>query len=237
MATFQLSSSSDLVTGDLSAPSGTMRGFALAKPERRPAQRIILALANDAPGDRVTTPGGNGYATGTESSGNLLSLTGSLGDGQPVTLSLKVSRTNQSVVFLQPYPDKSVSFFGGILTINAPVAGGLQWRKAAIPKATSYHLGFGLNTPLAVTALVSQWSPVADAENLEQSLSLVDRQIRVSYVAPTAGILPGELRLLDTFNLERLTPIDAVPWIGKAIPTNGRFSGTLTLAPRRRRPR
>jgi len=235
---FEVPSTSDLVSGSLG--DNSLKGFRLAKAGRSTSKLLTVTLANDVPGDRVTTPGGSGYATGTLSSTGLLSLKGFLGDGQAATLSLNLSQTNQAVVFAQPYADRSESFFGGILTIGdlgAPGRGGskesqspgLQWRKKANATATSYRNGFG---PLAITGRVSRWVPMTSAEGLALSLGLNLREIAVSYTAAPISTLPlpSRLALRNRFTLVRLLPTNAVAWSGKAVPSNGTFSGTLSLA-------
>jgi hypothetical protein len=234
---------SDLVDGSVTSGSfagATLRGFRLAKTGRSPVQRVTVAWENDAEGDRTTTPGGTGYATGTLAATGLLPLAAVLGDGQRATLALNLSQTHQAVAFAQPYADKAASFFGGIVTVGdlgAPERGGptesqpagLRWRKAAMAAATSYRDGFGLGTPLGVTARVDRWVPQPTAEGLALALGLDRRELAVSYTAPPAGVLPELLGLRPRFGLVRLSPATSVPWAGSANGIVGTFAGTLTL--------
>jgi predicted outer membrane repeat protein len=235
---FVIDALSDLVSG--SQDANTLRGFRLAKAGRAAKQPVTIALENVIPGDRTSTPAGIGYATGSASASGILPLKGLLGDAQPFTASLCLSQTNQAVVFVQPYKDKSVSFLGGILTVGDlgfPGRGGsgesqtagLQWRKIANDKDTSYPLGIGVAIPLSLTGQVSKWVPVPNAEALGLSLGIDLRQIHLGYTAPTADALPGLLSLRNTYTLVTLTPTNAVPFTGKALGTNGTFSGNLTL--------
>ena len=86
---FVIPSTSDLVTG--SNESSTLRGFRLVKPDRSWPQRLTVAFDNAVPGNRTTTPGGTGSATGSLNSTGLLPLTSVLGDGQAVTMALSLS--------------------------------------------------------------------------------------------------------------------------------------------------
>jgi hypothetical protein len=249
---FTISATSDLVTGMNGA--NTLRGFRLAKPGRSPNRSVTIAFETNPleSVDGIAKPAGSGFATGTLNGTGLLSVRGLLGDGQPVMAALDLSQTNQAVVFIQPYPDKLASFFGGILTIGdlgAPGRGGstasqpagLQWRKASAPKSTSYPDGFGSVTPLAVTGRVSRWVPLTNAEGLALSLGLRQRQIAASYVPSDpaslnavlgqakADKLPTLISLRNSRGLVRLLPSNSVPWAGTTVPTTGSFSGNLLI--------
>ena len=130
--TFEIDSASDLVAGTHEA--NTIRGFRLAKAGRAPTQAVTVEFQNDVAGDRVTTPGGTGYATGKASSKGQLRLKGLLGDAQKLSATFLLSQTNQAVVFVQPYKDKTASFFGGIITVGdlgQPERGGSSESEAA----------------------------------------------------------------------------------------------------------
>ena len=254
---FIVNPGSDLVTGSAGvSPTttgiGTARGFRLAKAGRSPVQKVTVALENVVPGSRtatpVPTPGGHGYATGSLAGTGLLSLKGALGDTQPLTTSLRLSQTNQAVVFVQPYKGAlhlPTSFIGGIITIgdlgqpgrgastDTPLTAGLQWRKAAVPTDKSYVGGFG---PLAVNGLVSKWVSVTTAEGLALSLGLDLRQVYSTYEnAPGLPVLASNLAmptlfgLRNKFALVRLAPTNSVPSSASAVASGGTFSGKLTL--------
>jgi hypothetical protein len=232
---FHLDSTSDQFTGE--HVGDTVRGFRLVKPDRSQPQRMTCEF--HTPGDRVNTPGGHGFGTGALNANGLLSVSGSLGDGQPFTLALNLSQTNQAVIFLQPYAVKSTSFFGGIMELpglfaperggsgqTQPPGAGLLWKKAEMANATSYRNGFG---PLSVSSSLSKWFPSITAEGLALSLDLKLRQIEATYDVPPAGVLPSRFELRNAFTLIRSLPTNSVPWKGQAVASNGTFSGTLTL--------
>jgi len=232
--TFVLPLTEDLVTG--SQGSDDLRGFRLAKPGRSPVQRVTVAFEHVFSGSRATIPAGVGYATGAFSSAGAISLRTVLGDGQATTLALNLSQTNQAVVFAQPYPDKTESFFGGILTIGdlgTPGRGGstetqpdgLQWRKKAIATSKSYRGGFG---PLEVIGSVSRWLPVVSAQGLGLALGLDRLQIEASYDEAPPVVLPEVFVLRNTLSLYRVSPAAAVPWSGRVVPSVGTFSGRLS---------
>jgi hypothetical protein len=242
---------SDLVSGEIVSGSfdrATLRGFRLIKPGREPRVPVTVAFHTSLsdPIDRAVLPAGIGHATGTGDGRGLLSFRGVLGDAQSFTGALMVSQTNQAVVFLQPYRDKSSSFFGGILGIGdfgLPSRGGttesttagLRWRKYDDPmnRELSYPDGFGLNQPLRVTGEVNRWVPMSTAQGLALSLGLDLREIHVSYlVAPSTlptQALPELFGLRWGFGLVSLAPFNSVPWSGKANGVAGTFSGNLTL--------
>lgn len=248
---FVINPASDLVTGSAGAtPSstsiGTARGFRLAKAGREPRLAITVALQNGLAGNRTSTPGGQGYATGSLKSG-LINLTGALGDGAALSAGLNLSQTDQTVVFLQPYKGPlhaATSCIGGIVTIgnvgqparggssSLPLTAGLKWRKAAVPTDKSYKLGFG---PLDVSTRVDRWVGVATAPGMALSLGLANRQVYVQYQganqpAPPAGrALPSVFSLRNGFALARVAPLNSVVSTGRTVPATGAFSGTLVL--------
>jgi len=216
-------------------------GFRLIKPDRSPSQKVTVAFENLDAGDRSSTPRGSGYATGTLNSAGQLSLTGALGDAQPLTTALNVSQNNQAVVFVQPYTIKDGSFFGGIITIGdlgSPGRGGsstpqhqtgLQWRKTGSLSSTSYRGGFGTGTPLNVSGRVSKWVSMVTAEGLSLALGLPQRELHVTHLDPPEATLPQLLSLRNTFNLVRILPLNSVPSTGTSNASTGTFSGTMTL--------
>jgi len=233
------SASGDLVSGvTVPASATSARGLRLATPVQTPGgnPRLTLTLPPASPGDRITTPGGVGYAKGSVSSKALVSLSGQLGDAQTFTARLNLSRTNQAVVWLTPYKDKS-SFVGGIIDMgdlgvatrsasSDRATEGLQWKRQPDATATSYSDGFG---PLTLGATPSRWVNVAKASTLADTLGLVDRALDVSFIAPTADIMPARLSLRDNFTLLRILPNDAVPFTASAIGSTGTFTGNLIL--------
>jgi hypothetical protein len=159
---------------------------------------------------------------------------------------LRVSQTNQAVVFLQPYRDKSSSFFGGILNVGdlglptrggatESITAGLKWRKYDDPsnKELSYPNGFGLDEPLGVTGEVNRWVPMSSAHGLALSLGLNLREMHVSYLVPPSTLptqaLPELFGLRWGFGLVSLAPFNSAPWSGRANGVAGTFSGNLTL--------
>jgi len=234
-----VSSTSNEVTGRRNPFSPIIaRGFRLARmghiPTGNPA--LTMTFPPTIPGDRLTTPGGIGYARGTISSKALVPLAGQLGDAQPFTTSLCLSQTNQAVVWITPYKNKA-SYFGGIIDLAAPatpdrglaiepIAPGLKWARVADTTATSYPNGFNA---LSLTAMSSRWVPAKTAAALADSLGLGFRGINVTSIAPTTDVLPTFWSLRDNFSLIRTFPGHAVPFTGKALGTNGTFTGTLTL--------
>jgi predicted outer membrane repeat protein len=235
-----ITSGSDLVTAATFPTSGlTGRGFRLARASRIPvgSPALTLTLPPALNGDRTSTPAGIGFARGTVTPAALVSLAGQLGDAQAFTSSLSLSQTNQAVVWMTPYTNKA-SYIGGIIDIADTGAAqraastdeavtGLQWRKLADAKSTSYPAGFG---PLALSADSSRWVPATTADGIAESLALDFRAIQTQYISPAAGILPTRLSLRDNYALVRLAPDNAVPFTGKITPTTGDFSGSLTLA-------
>jgi uncharacterized repeat protein (TIGR02543 family) len=248
---FVINPASDLVTGSAGAtPSstdiGTARGFRLAKAGREPRLAITVALQNAVAGNRTSTPGGQGWATGSLKSG-LINLTGALGDGVALSAGLNLSQTDQAVFFLQPYKGSlhaATSCIGGIVTIgnvgqpargsssSLPLTAGLKWRKAAVATDKSYKLGFG---PLDVSTRVDRWVGVGTAPGMALSLGLANRQIYVQYQganqpAPPAGrALPSAFSLRNRFALARVAPLNSVGSTGLTVPTTGAFRGTLVL--------
>jgi hypothetical protein len=234
-----ISDDSDLVTGATNpASTVTARGFRLAKAGRIPGGNPALTLSFPPAidGDRTTTPGGIGYAKGSVNSKALIPLSGLLGDAQAFTGSLCLSQTNQAVIWLTPYKNKT-SYFGGIIeigTLNVPgrnpatesATTGLKWARVLDATATSYPNGF---SALSLTASTSRWYSVPKAEALGQALGLAFRGINASYVAPTTDALPTLWSLRDNLTLLRIAPTNAVPFTGKALGTNGTFTGNLTL--------
>lgn len=234
-----ITNGSDLITGvTVPASTVTARGFRLAKAERIPGGNPLLTVSFPPAidGDRTSTPGGIGYAKGSVSSLALISLSGLLGDAQAFTASLCLSQTNQAVVWLTPYTNKT-SYLGGIIdigTLNVPgrnpatesATTGLKWARVLAATATSYPLGFSART---LGASTSRWYSVPKAEALAQALGLTFRGINASYVAPTADVLPTRWSLRDNLTFLPLLPTNAVLFTGKCLGTNGTFSGTLKL--------
>jgi subtilisin-like proprotein convertase family protein len=238
-----LSDGSDLVTGYQVSPPDRVnaRGFRLVRPGRIPGGNpaLTLALSPMMPGNRTTTPGGVGYATGTVNAQALVLLKGLLGDAQPFTRSLNLSHTNQAVVWLTPYRNKT-SCLGGIITIGdlgVPGRGasmdsavaGLKWRRAADATATSYPAGFA---PQSLSALVLRWHPVTTAEALAQTLGLKSRVLYADYISAPKTVLPIDWSLRDNFTLASLLPTyptGFIPFTGRAFGQNGTFNGTFKL--------
>lgn len=234
-----LTNGSDLASAVTQPASGlTARGFRLARTSRIPSgnPQITLTLPPTIPGDRVSTPGGIGHARGRVTSTALVSLAGQLGDAQPFTTSLSLSQTNQAVVWMTPYANKT-SCIGGIINMadtgaadrraSAEMATtGLQWKKQADARAIAYPAGFG---PLTLSVRCSRWVASVQAEGLAQSLALDFRALEAAYIAPTVDLLPARFSLRDNFTLLRIAPENAVPFTGKTTASIGTFSGIFTL--------
>jgi alpha-tubulin suppressor-like RCC1 family protein len=235
-----LSVESDRVVGATNPSSGlTTRGFRLVRPGRAPAGNpaLTLTLPPDAAGERTTVPGGIGHASGMVNSKSLVPLSGLLGDAQRFATALSLSRTNQAVVWITPYKNRQ-SYLGGIIEIGEmgaanraasmeAASNGLLWKREGDPQELSYPDGFG---PLALSADTSRWVPTPTADGLAQSLGLEYRAIDVSYIAPTADVLPNRLSLRDGFSLLRMGPADSVPFTGKAIAKTGNFAASVALS-------
>jgi hypothetical protein len=233
-----LTEGSDLVTGAQTGatPNLVASGFRLVRPGRIPGGNpaLTLSLPPVVAGNRINTPAGIGHATGTVNTQALIPLKGQLGDAQPFTTSLSLSQTNQAVVWLTPYKNKT-SALGGIITLgdlgipgrgaslqSAPAF--LRWNRVADATATSYPPGFG---PLRLNHTVSRWNPVTQAEALAQTLGLQFRSCFANYVAPPDGVLPVDWLLRDNFTL--FSPFPTPPFTGKASGKTGAFTGTLGL--------
>ncbi len=226
---------SDLVTGGtFPASSVSVRGFRLARPSRIPGGNPALTMVfpPDVPGDRITTPGGIGSATGLVNARALVPLRGQLGDAQPFATALNLSQTNQAVVWLTPYRNKA-SYVGGIVDVAdleaaersaspESEATGLQWKCEPDPRAKAYPDGFG---PLALSSHSSHWVRATNPA----TVAGLFRELYVSYIAPTSDILPTHLSMRDNLGLLRFSPDDAVPFSGRAVVANGIFAGNLTL--------
>jgi hypothetical protein len=235
-----ISATSNDVTGGTSPASAvTARGFRLARAGHLPvgAPALTIAFPPNVPGNRTSIPGGIGNARGTITTAGLVPLSGMLGDGQTFTASLNLAQTNQAVVWVTPYTNKS-SYLGGIISLVAPATpdrslGGttppssLIWARVADAKALSYPAGFSAQE---LGALSSRWVPAANAATLAESLGLSFRGINLSYIAPTPDILPRYLSLRDSSALLSISPSNAVPFTGTAVGKDGSFSGTLKLA-------
>jgi hypothetical protein len=241
--TFELKANvgSDLLVGQ-TVPSSAIsaRGFRLASAGGVLSGKPLLTmtLPPDAIGDRVTTPAGVGWATGSITSKGLIPLVGALGDAQPFTASLNLSQTHQAVVWLTPYKNKQ-SFISGIITIgdlrgqsrghsSEESTDGLKWLKMTDGASTSYPGGFG---PLDLGAKVSQWEPVASSPSLAQSLGLAFREIQVSYISQPLGSFPTAWSLRDNLSLLPIYPLASLPFSGKASPKLGSFSGLVQQSP------
>lgn len=226
---------SDLVTGTtFPASSVSARGFRLARLSRIPGGNPALTMAfpADTPGDRITTPGGIGSATGRVNARALVPLRGQLGDAQPFATALNLSQTNQAVVWMTPYRNKA-SYVGGIVGITDLGAAergasaesetaGLQWKCEPDSRARAYPDGFG---PLALSSHSSHWVSAMNSA----TVAGLFRELSVSYLAPTSDILPTHLSMRDNLGLLRFSPDDAVPFSGRAVVANGIFAGNLTL--------
>ncbi|MEQ1772050.1 MAG: hypothetical protein ABL879_19720, partial [Devosia sp.] len=234
-----ISGTSHEVTGVTNPASVTSaRGFRLARAGHLPsaATAMTLSFPPTTPGNRTTSPGGIGFAQGSISTAGLVPLVGTLGDGQTFTASLNLGQTDQAVVWLTPYKIKS-SYVGGIMTLATPAtpdrglpstaaSSFLRWDRVRDPSSLSYPAGFRVQ----LNTLSSRWVPAANAATLAESLGLYYRSIHLSYIAPTNDVLPSYLSLRDGFGLLSISPSNAVPFTaGKAVGTDGTFSGTLKL--------
>jgi hypothetical protein len=233
-----LTEGSDLVTGTQTGatPNLVATGFRLVRPGRIPGGNpaLTLSLPPFVPGDRINTPAGIGHATGTVNAQALIPLKGQLGDAQPFTTSLNLSQTNQAVVWLTPYKNKT-SALGGIINIGdlgvpgrgaslQSAAAFLRWKRVADATATSYPAGF---RTLNLGSIVSRWNLFTQAEALAQTLAVRFRTLLPSYIASTTTIYPDRFILRDNFAL--FSPLSTPPFAGKVSAKTGAFTGTLGL--------
>ncbi|MCP5541199.1 MAG: hypothetical protein H7A53_06180 [Akkermansiaceae bacterium] len=219
-------------------PNNPGRGFRLARRGRVPGgnPRVTTAFDLQTPGDRVNRPAGIGWTSGLVKANALVTLKGQLGDARKVSMGLNLSQTDQAVVWIAPYRNKT-SFFGGILDIGnlglhgrgaatEAHAAGLKWMRAADPTEKSYPAGFATEP---VNGVVSRWEPAPTADALALSLGLTEDGMTVTHITPPDGVaLPERLSLRGRFSLLSVLPSNAVPWKGKAAGKTGQFSGTLT---------
>jgi hypothetical protein len=228
-----IEANSELIHGTIGEAS--IRGFRLAESRTNSKEQICLAWRNLAPGNRSKIPGGAGFTTGWLTAKSSARLSGVLGDGFPLTLAVRLSRAGQAVVFSQPYRDKKLSMFAGIIDLSSSGTPAerqetnLLWRKAADRSFPSYREGFGITSPLPLTALWSRWAPPATVADLESSLRLGANGLTLGFGDSPESGLPATFQLADRFVLIRTTPSDGAPWSGGANPKTGRFAGTLNL--------
>jgi hypothetical protein len=232
---------SDAVTGNrIDGNTHTLRGFRLSKPGRTPAvtRQITVALTSAGTADGVAVPAGTGYFTGKVDAKGIVKMSGLTGDAQAFTASFDLSQTNQAVVLLQPYKNKS-SYLGGIVTIGdldlpsrgnsgtPPLADGLSWFKAADATEKAYPLGFPVQRLVGDT---SRWITPPSSTAMGESLGLTYDEINVSYLNPlSVANLPTQFRLTAAYALLRIAPNVAIYWKGSTSRTLGTFAGTLTL--------
>jgi hypothetical protein len=245
-----LDADSALVTGSYTAAAmtGDVSGFRLASLGGSPPTVRKLTLALDAGVQNgVDYPAGFGWAKGTVSNRGAVLLKGQLGDAQSVTMTAQLGVTGQALVWVQPYRNKTASYFGGVLAmpnVGQPPATvdalplGAWWFKAADSRELSYDAGFA--APLAVSSVTSAFTPVKTALELETALGLSGSLFHVeieggglSNALGSNPTLPTAFTLGSNFALTTSAPTSPAPviWAGKAVKTDGGLVGTLTLTP------
>ncbi|WP_170266512.1 Ig-like domain-containing protein [Brevifollis gellanilyticus] len=237
-----------LITGThAGTPSGSnLRGMRVATtggsvPVARPMTAVLDAGAQDG----VAYPAGFGWAKGSVTTTGAINLAGELGDGQKVTLSLRLGVTGQSLVWVQPYLNKVASYFGGVLPVpnlgqpaalSPAVVTGAFWFKAADAKELSYDAGFAL--PLPVNAITTPLGVIKTSADMSTALGLTADTFNVeidggalSTEAGSTHILPTALKLATTFALTNSPPagVTTVAWTGKINKADGALTGTLNL--------
>lgn len=230
------------------APSGSsnIRGMRVATTGASvPVTRPMTVVFDAGVQDGVAYPAGFGWAKGTVTTTGAINLAGELGDGQKVTLSLRLGVTGQSLAWVQPYVNKVASYFGGVLPVpnlGQPVAlspalvSGALWFKAADVKELSYDAGFAL--PLPVNPITTPVGVIKTSLDMSTALGLTADTFNVEMdggpLSATAGsthILPTAFKLATTFALTTSAPVQGPPvaWVGKINKLDGALTGTLTL--------
>lgn len=239
-AAMVVATDSPLVSGAFTAAAetGTQRGFRLTAANANPpvAQKVVTLLDAGAQ-NGVDYPAGQGWAKGSVSKTGVVKFKGLLGDGQSMTLSLKLSATGQALIWAQPYKNKQ-SYIGGIIPmgnlsqpLNFPqrLTNGLQWLKVADAKELSYTSGFA--APLTVTAQTSKFVPAKTGNDLSASLGLTDGVLNVEIEgAGLSNAEPNDTALPVQFTLDNKFKLTSTPaWNGQVGKADGGFSGTLKL--------
>ncbi|MBB5040615.1 thrombospondin type 3 repeat-containing protein, partial [Prosthecobacter dejongeii] len=225
---------------------GAVRGIRMATFGASPPTTRRMNMVLDAgEQDGVAYPAGLGWAKGTVTNKGAVNLAGELGDGQKMTLSLRLGVTGQSLAWVQPYRNKVDSYFGGVLPVpnlGQPASMlpalelGAVWFKAADAKELSYEAGFA--APLSVTAIATAFDPVKTSADLETILGLTAQTLNVeiqgaglSSITGVPIILPTSFTLASSFALTTKTPVSGPPaaWTGKINKADGGLTGTLTL--------
>ncbi len=228
------------------ASNGAVRGMRMATfGASPPTTRRMNVVLDAGTQDGVAYPAGLGWAKGTVTNKGAVNLAGELGDGQKMTLSLRLGVTGQSLAWVQPYKNKVDSYFGGVLpvpNVGQPAAmtpaleSGAVWFKAADAKELSYDTGFA--APLPVSAIATAFDPVKTAVELESLFGLTASTLNVEIegagLSSTTGVpivLPTAFKLATTFSLTTFAPVNGppVPWTGKINKADGGLTGTLTL--------
>jgi len=226
---------------------GTLRGFRLAKVGEMPPTTVPYSLVLDA-GDQdgITVPAGLGWMKGKVSNKGIGTFKGLLGDATSANITLGLSAFGQAVLWSQPYKKKT-SYIGGIVTLGnlgqttsgePPLTDEVWWTKTADATTLSYPNGF---PGIPVTVGTSRWSAPATATALGESLGWRDNRSAEVIIdggglsnedpQATTAALPTEFTLDGKFNLITSAPgtTPLVVWKGKAVKTDGSFTGTLTL--------
>ena len=225
--------------------NGNGRGFRLVdRSTSVPVTQKLTMILDAGAQDGVAYPAGVGWARGSAGVTGSVSLSGSLGDAQSVSLGLKLSRTGQAILWSQPYRNKT-SYVGGIVSLaglGQPLPfpqrqrEGLRWFKAADSRELSYETGFA--APLAVSAASSRWDTPANAEALAASLGLVNAQVEVQIdgagltnATPQVPVLPTVFLLNPRYQFTTSAPASPtpVPWAGGVRAADGSLTGAFTL--------
>jgi hypothetical protein len=225
--------------------NGNGRGFRLVdRSTSVPVTQKLTMMLDAGAQDGVAYPAGVGWARGSAGVTGTVSLSGSLGDAQALSLGLKLSRTGQAIVWSQPYRNKT-SYVGGIVSLTGlgqPLpfpqrqGAGLRWFKAADSRELSYEAGFA--APLAVTAASSRWDSPASATVLAAALGLTNSTFQaeingagLSNATATAPVLATSFLLSPRYALTTAAPLAPVPvpWAGAVRAADGGISGAFTL--------
>lgn len=228
-------------------PSGNaLRGMRVATTGGSvPVARPMTVVFDSGAQDGVSYPAGFGWAKGTVTTIGAVNLAGELGDGQKITLSMRLGVTGQTLAWVQPYTNKAASYFGGVLpvpSLGQPAAlspaltPGALWFKAADAKELSYDAGFA--APLPVTALTAPLGVIKISSDLDTALGLTASTLNVeidgaalSNAQETPLLLPTAFKVGTTFALTTSAPTVGTPaaWTGKINKADGALTGTLTL--------
>jgi formylglycine-generating enzyme required for sulfatase activity len=225
---------------------GTLRGFRLARGSELPtATKAFTMVIDQGEQDGFLIPAGIGWATGVISTKGSITLTGQLGDAQPIKGSMKLGATGQALLWLKPYRNLS-SRIGGVVSLHetggvpatalAKIDRKLWWYRATDTAELGYSSGFG---PIPAEVGTRAHGAATTSAALAAALGLIQERFR-NVVIEGGGLpdpswsttLPETLALDASFNLAAV-PIPGrlmAPWQGSVNAKIGSFSGTLDVA-------